>query len=442
MTARASHRVWRFSRTGPAAPARAPLVFILAGGTGGHVFPGLALADVMRRRGWQVEWVGSRHGLENDVVPAAGIALHRLPVRGLRGTGWTRWALAPWTLGASLWAALALTVGRRPDAAIAFGGFAAGPGGVMASALSVPLVVHEQNAVAGRTNRWLARVADAVFAAFPGTGLVLRGTAAEVIGNPVRPEIAAVPDVDADRPGPLNLLILGGSLGARRLNTVVPRALASLAPALRPNVWHQTGMRGLDEACAAYAEAGWPAPVERDGPPVGAAVPGVAERDRRQATSLADAVGGQAGPRHAVTPFIDDMAAALAWADVVLCRAGALTVSELAAAGRPALFVPYPHAVDDHQWANASEAVDAGAAWRVRDETLDEATVREWWCRLDRADLARRARAMRGLHRAAAAERIADRVEALAGVCPRREASASDGPKACEKPRSGGHDDA
>lgn len=414
MTARFPNAVSMGAPKAPDATIPAPLAFILAGGTGGHVFPGLALAEVLRCRGWQVEWVGSRHGLENDLVPPLGIPLHRLPVRGLRGTGWQRWALAPWTLGVSLWAALALTLRRRPKAAIAFGGFAAGPGGLMASALSVPLVVHEQNAIAGRTNRWLARVANAVLAAFPGTGLVLRGVPADVIGNPVRPEIEAVPDVDETREGPLNLLILGGSLGARRLNTVVPRAFAGLAPAERPRVWHQTGARGFDEARAAYADAGWDAPLASGAPP----------RDG-----------------HGVTAFIDDMATALAWADVVLCRAGALTVSELAAAGRPALFVPYPHAVDDHQWANASESVDAGAAWRLRDAALDEVTLRAWYLGLDRADLVRRARTMRRLHRASAAERIADRVEALAGVGPGPADAAGQVSKTRDGRREGGRDD-
>jgi UDP-N-acetylglucosamine--N-acetylmuramyl-(pentapeptide) pyrophosphoryl-undecaprenol N-acetylglucosamine transferase len=349
-----------------------PQVLIMAGGTGGHVFPGLALADHLRRQGCRVAWLGTARGIEARLVPAAGFELHTLPVSGLRGKSLASLLLAPWRLGLSLWAALALMLRLRPGVVVGFGGFASGPGGLMAAALGRTLFIHEQNAVAGLTNRWLARVADRVFAAFPGAFPARIG--AVVIGNPVRAEIAALPPPEArmeGREGPLRLLVLGGSLGARSLNQVVPAALALMPVAERPAVRHQAGERTLEFARQAYGNAG----VEAE-----------------------------------VTAFIDDMAQAYAWADLVVCRAGALTVAEIAAAGLAAIFVPYPHAVDDHQTANAGFLVDAEAAWRFADAALDAHQLAGLLRGLTRAELC-----ARGIRARAIAPRHA--TEDLAEAC-------------------------
>ncbi|MGM0552758.1 MAG: undecaprenyldiphospho-muramoylpentapeptide beta-N-acetylglucosaminyltransferase [Pseudomonadota bacterium] len=354
----------------------APRILIMAGGTGGHVFPGLAVAAALRDRGAEVLWLGTARGIEARLVPQHGIPLHTLPIGGLRGKGLLGLVLAPWRLGLSLWAALALLMRLRPAAVIGFGGFAAGPGGLMAAALHRPLLIHEQNAVAGLTNRWLARVADRVYAgfdrAFPDS------VAVTVVGNPVRAEIAALPVPEHrfdDREGPLRVLVLGGSLGARSLNRTVPAGLAALGQPLR--VRHQAGERTLDEALEAYAEAALDADV---------------------------------------SAFIEDMAEAYGWADLVICRAGALTVAEVAAAGVAALFVPYPHAVDDHQTANARALVEAGAAWLVADSELSAERIEACLGGQDRAALAERARRARDQARPQTAERLADACMELSGA--------------------------
>lgn len=328
-------------------------VMIMAGGTGGHVFPALAVATALRERGAEVFWLGTHQGLEAKVVPAAGIEMEWVSVSGLRGKGALAWLLAPWHL---LWAGLqvlAVVVRRRPVVVLGMGGFAAGPGGLIAWLLRKPLLIHEQNAIAGLTNRLLAPLAERVMEAFPGTfnkksffrfSLSPRerdGVSGETrvksrkvlcTGNPVRREIAELPAPEhrfAERGDVLRLLVLGGSLGARALNEVVPAAVANLPH--RPEVWHQAGSRLIDEARGHYRTAGVTARVE---------------------------------------PFIDDMAAAYGWADLVICRAGALTVAELAAAGVGAVLVPYPHAVDDHQTRNAAYLADAGAAVVVQQREL------------------------------------------------------------------------
>jgi len=348
----------------------APHILIMAGGTGGHVFPGLALAAALRERGCRVSWLGTSRGIEATLVPRAAIELHTLPISGLRGKGWPSLLLAPWKLGLSLWSALVLMMRIRPEVVVGFGGFAAGPGGLMAAALGRRLLVHEQNAVAGLTNRWLAKVADRVFCAFPGS--FSDSVVATVIGNPVRREIAELEAPErrwAGRSGPLRLLVLGGSLGARTLNRVVPDALALLPEQQRPQVRHQAGDRTLELALQAYESAGIDAEI---------------------------------------TAFIDDMAAAYGWADLVICRAGALTVSEVAAAGLPALFVPYPYAVDDHQTANAGFLVRAGAAWSVADGSLAAAPLAELLGSLDRETLLERALKARAAGTGDAAESLAD----------------------------------
>jgi UDP-N-acetylglucosamine--N-acetylmuramyl-(pentapeptide) pyrophosphoryl-undecaprenol N-acetylglucosamine transferase len=346
-----------------------PHVLVMAGGTGGHVFPGLALAAALRERGCRVSWLGTSRGIEATLVPRAGIQLYTLPISGLRGKGFASLLLGPWKMGVSLWSALALMLRLRPEVVVGFGGFAAGPGGLMAAALGRPLLVHEQNAIPGLTNRWLARVADQVFSGFPDS--FPAKVHARAIGNPVRPEIAGLPSPEqrwAGRSGPLRLLVLGGSLGARTLNRVVPAALALLPDAGRPAVRHQAGERTLDLALEAYREAG----VEAE-----------------------------------VTSFIEDMAGAYAWADLVICRAGALTVAEIAAAGLAAVFVPYPHAVDDHQTANAGFLVGAGAGWRIAEADLSPERLAELLRPLRREDLMEVAGKARALARTDAAEQLA-----------------------------------
>ncbi|MBB3231584.1 undecaprenyldiphospho-muramoylpentapeptide beta-N-acetylglucosaminyltransferase [Halomonas stenophila] len=296
---------------------------IMAGGTGGHVIPALSLARSLTAAGVEVAWLGSPRGIENRLVPAAGIPLHHVAVSGLRGNGLVGWLLAPWRLARAVGQAARVIRDVDPQLVVGLGGFASGPGGLAAWLKRRPLVIHEQNAVAGLTNRALARLACRVYAAFPQA---FPGRA-EVVGNPVRSEIAVLGE--SPRPAatmrerPLRLLVVGGSLGALALNQRLPEALARLPAASRPEVHHQAG-RDKDAATReAYEQQG----VEAD-----------------------------------VTAFIDDMAAAYDWADLVVCRAGALTVAELAAAAKPALFVPFPHAVDDHQTANAAALVEEGAA--------------------------------------------------------------------------------
>jgi UDP-N-acetylglucosamine--N-acetylmuramyl-(pentapeptide) pyrophosphoryl-undecaprenol N-acetylglucosamine transferase len=300
--------------------ASAP-VLIMAGGTGGHIFPGLAVAERLREQGVPVAWLGARGGMEADVVAARQIPLHLIAVGGLRGKGWGKRLLAPFMLLRALFAAWRVLRKLRPRSVLSMGGYAAGPGGVAAWLLGVPLVVHEQNRVAGVTNRLLAQVARDVLTGF--ADVLPRG---RWVGNPVREAIAQVPPPAqrfATRSGRPRLLVLGGSLGARALNLGLPRALATIPPRQRPDVVHQCGVRGLDEARAAYAAA---------------------------------AVEVQ------LLAFIDDMAARYAWADLAVCRAGALTLAELTAVGLGALLVPFPHAVDDHQTRNAEARVAAGAA--------------------------------------------------------------------------------
>lgn len=312
-------------------------IAVMAGGTGGHVFPALAVAQALRAQGAELFWIGTRAGLEARLVPPAGIDIEWLNVAGLRGKGLRTLAAAPWRLTRALGEAGAVLRRRAPDLVLGMGGFVSGPGGLMAWRQRRPLVIHEQNSVPGMTNQWLARLATRVFEGFPGSFAPPRHAIAT--GNPVRADIAALPPPEqrmANRTGPLRLLVIGGSLGARALNLMVPRALALLPAALRPEVRHQAGERTLEAAHAAYQAAG----VQAD-----------------------------------IQPFIDDMASAYAWADALICRAGALTVAEIAAAGVPAILVPYPHAVDDHQHGNALYLVRAGGAYLVLESDLTAETL-------------------------------------------------------------------
>ncbi len=345
-------------------------VMIMAGGTGGHILPALAVARLLRERGIPVLWLGSRGGMEARMAPESGFELAEVEIGGVRGKGWGTRLAAPWRLLKAVLQAMTIMRAHRPRLVLGFGGFVAGPGGLAARALGIPLVIHEQNAIAGLTNRVLARLANRVLAGYPGAF----AQGAEVIGNPVRPDIAALPPPDermAGRQGPLRLLVVGGSLGARALNETVPQALALLAPSERPEVWHQAGGKMVDEAYAAYGRAGVAARVE---------------------------------------PFIADMAAAYAWADLVLCRAGALTVAELAAAGVGSILVPFPHAVDDHQTHNAAVLADAGAAELIQQYELTAGRLAERLRALgkDRARLVEMARRARAQARPDAAERVLD----------------------------------
>lgn len=356
-------------------PEQGTLVLITGGGTGGHVFPGIAAASALVERGARVHWLGTRAGMESRLVPAAGIPISYLRVSGLRGKGLRARLVAPVLLLGAIAQALAVVWRLRPRCVLGTGGFVAGPGGLAARLLGVPLVLHEQNAVAGTTNRLLARVARRVLLGLPGP---FAGNArAAFVGNPVRAPITGLADPGerlAGREGlRLRVLVIGGSQGARALNEVVPPAIAQLPEDRRPELRHQCGPRD-EEACAArYAALGL---VDRP------------------------------------LPFIEDMAAAYAWADLVICRAGALTVSELAAAGLGSILVPLPGAIDDHQNANARWLEEGGAALRIAQPDFTPQWLAAALERLgnDRATLLAMARAARALARPGAAA-------AVAGAC-------------------------
>jgi UDP-N-acetylglucosamine--N-acetylmuramyl-(pentapeptide) pyrophosphoryl-undecaprenol N-acetylglucosamine transferase len=286
----------------------------MAGGTGGHVFPALAAADALLRKGLQVQWLGTVRGIEADLVPKAGIPLHFISVTGLRGKGLRAQIAAPFRLARALWQALQLLQRVNPNCVLGLGGFAAGPGGLAAWLLRKPLVIHEQNAIPGTTNRILAVIAKRVLLGYPDA---LQNDHAQFVGNPVRAAISQLPPPEQrwrERTGAMRLLVLGGSLGAQPINNVLPAAIAALPENLRPEIIHQTGRAHAEAVSGQYRALNIAARVE---------------------------------------PFIIDMASVYAWADAVLCRAGALTVAELAAAGVGAILVPLPHAIDDHQTHNA-----------------------------------------------------------------------------------------
>ena len=351
-------------------------ILIMAGGTGGHVFPALAVARELRAQGAAVVWLGTRQGLEARVVPEAGFPVAWIRVHGLRGKALGQRLLAPFMLALALLQSLWVMLKLRPAAVLGMGGFVTGPGGLIAWLLRRPLLIHEQNSVAGLTNRWLAPLARQVLVAFPDALPGARHT-----GNPVRADIAALPVPDqrlAHHQGAPRLLVLGGSLGAQVLNETLPQAIVRLPKGLRPEVWHQTGIRHLEAGRAAYAAAGVPARVEA---------------------------------------FVDDMAAAYGWADLVVCRAGALTVAELAAAGIGAILVPYPHAVDDHQTGNARYLADQGAALLLPQTELGAARLADLLQSLlgDRARLLDMADKARALAQPEAARQVAQACLVAAG---------------------------
>ena len=341
-------------------------IMIMAGGTGGHVFPGLAVADHLRERGWRVIWLGSPTGMESKLVPSRGYALAPVQFSGLRGKGLAAIALLPVRLLSAFWQALRALRIHKPNVVLGMGGYVAFPGGMIASLLNRPLVIHEQNSIAGLTNRVLARVADRVLTGFPGA---LPG--AQAVGNPVRADIATLPAPAqrfAGRSGPLRVLVIGGSLGAKALNDVVPRALALLPDDARPQVRHQSGTLHVE----------------------------MLQRNYREAGVACDAVA-----------FIDDMAAAYADVDLVICRAGALTIAELAAAGVASILVPFPHAVDDHQTGNARYLADAGAAMLIQQTELTPQRLAQLLSSLTRESLLDMATKARALARPDATERVA-----------------------------------
>lgn len=346
---------------------------VMAGGTGGHIFPGLAVALALRERGWRVHWLGAPNSMESRLVPPKGIPLETVDFSGVRGKGLRTLVLAPLRLARACWQSLGVMRRVRPHVLVGLGGYITLPAGLVGAATGRPLVLHEQNSVAGMANRVLARVARRVFTAFPQ--VLSKG---QWVGNPLRTEFLSQPGPQerlGTRTGPLRVLVVGGSLGARALNTVVPQALARLAPEQRPLVTHQSGEKQIDELRANYAKAGV------------------------QAT---------------LVPFIENMAQAFADADLVICRAGASTVTELAAVGAAAVLVPFPSAVDDHQTHNARFLADRGAAWLVPQPQLTPEYLADMLQKTERSILISRGLEAKKLRQTEATQALVAACEELA----------------------------
>ena len=356
---------------------RQPCALIMAGGTGGHIFPGLAVAEALRERGWRVHWLGAPGSMESRLVPPRGFVLETIDFGGVRGKGLKTLFLLPLKLLRAFWQALAVVRRVQPDVLVGLGGYITFPGGMMGTLAGKPLVLHEQNSVAGMANKVLAGIADRVFTAFPGVF-----KKAEWVGNPLRAEFLRQPapaERFAGRSGPLRLLVVGGSLGAKALNDTVPQALALIPAGQRPQVIHQSGEKQIDALRANYAAAGV------------------------QAT---------------LTPFIQDTAQAFADADLVIGRAGASTVTEIAAVGAAALFVPFPHAVDDHQTTNARFLVDAGGAWLVPQTEFTPAALAQRLQSLQRDQLMDMASKAQNMKKTEAVAAVVAACEQLAKVKP------------------------
>ncbi|NML47933.1 undecaprenyldiphospho-muramoylpentapeptide beta-N-acetylglucosaminyltransferase [Ramlibacter sp. G-1-2-2] len=346
---------------------------VMAGGTGGHIFPGLAVAEALRARGWDVHWLGGPNSMEAQLVPPRGFPLETIAFGGVRGKGIKTLALLPLKILRAFWQSLQVVRRVKPNVVVGLGGYITFPGGMMSVLLGKPLVLHEQNSVAGMANKVLAGVADRVYSAFPEA--IKKG---EWVGNPLREAFMRQPAPEqrfAGRSGPLKLLVVGGSLGAKALNDIVPQALARIPAAQRPQVLHQSGAKQIDELRANYAAAGVQAQL---------------------------------------TPFIDDTAQAFAEADLVICRAGASTVTEIAAVGAAALFVPFPHAVDDHQTTNAKFLVDAGGGWLLQQSALTPDKLATMLITLQRSELLQRAQAAKKMQKTQATEQMVAACEALA----------------------------
>jgi len=313
-------------------------LMIMAGGTGGHVFPALAVAERLAQQGVKVVWLGTEKGIESRVVPEAGYETHWISVQGLRGSGFQRWLFAPVTLLRAIFQAISIIRHVKPDCVLGMGGFASGPGGIAASLLGKPLIVHEQNAVAGLTNKWLSKIAKVVLTGFREVeGLP---ESAVWVGNPVRDEIVNN-DLRANPSTSKRVLVLGGSQGANSLNLKLPNVLSKLSVKQGLEIWHQAGRSKTEAVNELY-------------------------------TALSDS-----NVKVKVDEFIDDIASAYAWADIIICRSGAMTVTEIMAMGKPAVFVPYPYAAGDHQTLNAQSMVDEGAAILVADADIDGASFKK-----------------------------------------------------------------
>lgn len=349
-------------------------ILIMAGGTGGHIYPGLAVADALKAKGWNVVWLGAPNSMEAELVPKHGYPVAWVNFSGVRGKGLLRLLTLPFTLLRALGQSAAAILRHRPDVVLGMGGYITMPGGLMAAFLRRPLVVHEQNSIAGMSNKVLVKLASRVLSGFPD---VLKGT--EWSGNPVRADIAALPEPQtryAARSGKLNVLVVGGSLGAQALNEALPKALAMMDEATRPQVIHQTGKKHFEAVQQLYAQAG----VQAD-----------------------------------VRAFLDDMAQQYAQADVVICRAGALTIAELAAAGVASVLVPFPFAVDDHQTHNARFLSERGAAILLPQKEMSADKLAQLLRELDSEKLLAMAQAARSLAKPDATQQVAQVCVALAG---------------------------
>jgi UDP-N-acetylglucosamine--N-acetylmuramyl-(pentapeptide) pyrophosphoryl-undecaprenol N-acetylglucosamine transferase len=346
---------------------------VMAGGTGGHIFPGLAVAEALRERAWRVHWLGGAGSMESQLVPPRGFTFETIAFSGVRRKGLATLALLPVRLLKAFWQSIGVVRRVKPDVVIGLGGYITFPAGMMSVLLGRPLVLHEQNSVPGMANRILAAVADRVFTAFPNVF-----KRASWVGNPLRPAFLQQPgpvERLGSRSGPLQLLVVGGSLGAKALNETVPKALALIPPDRRPRVLHQSGAKQIDDLRANYRAAG----VEAE-----------------------------------LTPFIEDTAQAYGQADLIVCRAGASTVTEIAAVGAAAVFVPFPSAVDDHQTTNARFLVDAGGGWLVQQRDLSPQWLADLLQSVERPELIRRALAAKKMQKTRATDEVVAACEELA----------------------------
>ncbi|WOT07054.1 undecaprenyldiphospho-muramoylpentapeptide beta-N-acetylglucosaminyltransferase [Shewanella youngdeokensis] len=354
-------------------------ILIMAGGTGGHVFPALAVARYLSQQGWRVRWLGTADRMEARLVPQHGFDIDFIDIKGVRGNGLLRKLAAPFKVLRSVIQARSVIKDFRPDVVMGMGGFASGPGGIAAKLSKIPLVLHEQNAIPGMTNKLLSKVASEVLCAFPGT---FTEVPAETVGNPIRKELIDLGEQrsQACEDDALKVLVVGGSLGAKVFNDVMPSVLEGVSKTHSMTVWHQVGRNNLASVKAEYQQLGQGGSVK-------------------------------------VAEFIDDMESAYRWADVVVCRSGALTVSELAAVGLPSLLVPFPHAVDDHQTKNAQVLVDAGAAFLLPQPVVDSSKLITKLSMLasNRAELCKMGERARGVAVVDATFRVANVCIKLAG---------------------------